>query len=265
MQPLSRLAKFGLRLAFLAVLTFLLVGWLHSDVAAQEPPPPLNHSLPPLQVYPLPATLAQWRDDSNQGSYFLEVRPTEVGYLIWSQFPVRIFIEPAEAVSDALDGVRGHASQLPRRDRDQDWVDAVTRAVGEWNAYLPLMIVESSDIADINIWRRSPPLQHNNGTLRARSAETRYTLYIQRSDSTPPTLVHRFSILLRPSQTTDYIQAAARHELGHALGIWGHSPVQTDALYFSQVRNPPAISIRDVNTLKQVYEQPTRLGWQVGE
>jgi predicted Zn-dependent protease len=31
--------------------------------------------------------------------------------------------------------------------------------------------------------------------------------------------------------------------------------------YFSQVRNPPPISPRDVNTLKRIYQQPTSLGW----
>jgi predicted Zn-dependent protease len=68
---------------------------------------------------------------------------------------------------------------------------------------------------------------------------------------------------LSPSQTGNYVVAAARHELGHALGIWGHSPLQTDALYFSQVRNPPTISSSDVNTLKRVYQQPTSLGWSL--
>ncbi len=48
--------------------------------------------------------------------------------------------------------------------------------------------------------------------------------------------------------------------LGHALGIWGHSQLETDALYFSQVRKPAFISVRDVNTLKKVYEQSTALG-----
>ncbi|MFM6754387.1 MAG: peptidase, partial [Dolichospermum sp.] len=76
-------------------------------------------------------------------------------------------------------------------------------------------------------------------------------------------LYHRFTILLSPSQTGEYVLSAARHELGHALGIWGHSLSPTDTMYFSQVRNPPLISVRDVNTLKRIYEQSTSLGWSV--
>jgi predicted Zn-dependent protease len=34
-------------------------------------------------------------------------------------------------------------------------------------------------------------------------------------------------------------------------------------MYFSQVREPPPISARDINTLKRIYQQPTRLGWPV--
>ena len=57
--------------------------------------------------------------------------------------------------------------------------------------------------------------------------------------------------------------ATMRHELGHALGIWGHSPNENDALYYSQVSNPVGISARDINTLKEIYQQPTKLGWQI--
>ncbi|MBD2463829.1 peptidase [Oscillatoria sp. FACHB-1407] len=252
MRRWSRLTRFWLGLVFTALFTVLTVGWLNASGIAQESSAPSTPPLPPLQVHPLPVSLAQWQDDTQQGNYFLQVSPTEVGYLIWSRFPVRVFVEPVDT-----------ASSEANRDRAQHWVNAVTEAVQEWNRYLPLTMVESADNADITVWRRSPTLQQSNGTLRARSAETRYTLYIERSESAPPKLVHRFTIELRPSQTTDYIRASARHELGHALGIWGHSPLQTDALYFSQVRNPPGISVRDVNTLKQIYEQPTRLGWQL--
>jgi predicted Zn-dependent protease len=73
------------------------------------------------------------------------------------------------------------------------------------------------------------------------------------------------TIQLSPDQSDRYTLATARHELGHALGIWGHSPLETDAMYFSQVRDSPEISIRDVNTLKHIYEQPTRLGWPLPE
>ncbi|XTZ12993.1 MAG: peptidase, partial [cyanobacterium endosymbiont of Rhopalodia inflata] len=38
---------------------------------------------------------------------------------------------------------------------------------------------------------------------------------------------------------------------------------ETDALYFSQVRSLSPISVRDVNTLKKIYQQPTRLGWKL--
>jgi predicted Zn-dependent protease len=73
-------------------------------------------------------------------------------------------------------------------------------------------------------------------------------------------LRHHMTIQIRPTQAGEFETAAIRHELGHALGIWGHSPMMTDALYFSQVREPPPISARDVNTLQRIYRQGTRLG-----
>ncbi|AFY33877.1 peptidase [Calothrix sp. PCC 7507] len=208
--------------------------------------PPLL-SLPPSlpTPHPLPPTLAQWEDNTNSGDYFAQITPTQVGYLVWSQFPVRVYVEPPKAVSD---------------EQQQVWLAGVLQAIQEWNTYLPLLVVEQPEIADIKVVRQAPPLQISPGDKipRARSAQTSYELYGNNN-----VLSHRFTILLSPSQTGEYVQAATRHELGHALGIWGHSPLQTDALYFSQVRQPPAISLRDVNTLKRVYEQPTSLGWSL--
>ncbi len=201
-----------------------------------------KQSLPALKAHPLPSTLRKWQDVSNSGDYFSEINPTPVGYLVWSQFPVKIYITTL--------------NKLPQK-QAQTWVETVSQVVSEWQNYLPLEIVDQADSADITIERKAPPLQfdRNRKLSRARSAQATYKLYTKNN-----TLYHRFTILLSPSQTGKYLLAATRHELGHALGIWGHSSMKSDALYFSQVRNPPPISPRDVNTLKLIYEQPTSLG-----
>ncbi|MDZ8052323.1 MAG: peptidase [Aulosira sp. ZfuVER01] len=203
---------------------------------------PTSSSLSP-KPHPLPPKLAKWQDNTNSGDYFAQITPTQVGYLVWSQFPIRVYVAKPTAINSQ---------------QAQAWVDSVLQAVQEWNVYLPLLVVDKPEVADISILRKAPPLQISptDKIPRARSALTTYELYTNNK-----VLLHRFSILLSPSQTGNYVMAAARHELGHALGIWGHSPLQTDALYFSQVRQPPPISVRDVNTLKRVYEQPTSLGW----
>lgn len=237
---------------------FRLVGT--DDVAVAQTPIQLSPStLPPAQAHPLPATLAQWQDVSNRGDYFSEVKQTRAGYLVWSQFPVKVYVErpPDDPVGESSDNRRF-----------QKWAIAVLKAVQEWSVYFPLSVVEQQSMADITIFRSRPPFQasfnRDTGEFqlpRARSAQTRYELYISQPSGGTAILSHHCNILLSPAQSDNYIQAAARHELGHALGIWGHSPLETDALYFSQVRNPPPISPRDINTLKRVYEQPTRLGW----
>lgn len=217
--------------------------WEPLPAHADEP----TIGLPPLKPHPLPPSLAQWQDSTNGGDYFLNIKSVPVGYLIWSHLPVKIHIDSSTATNSP------------------NSIQAVQAAIQEWNVYLPLEIVESSENADILISLKRPPLQRRvEGQLpRVRSAETRYEFYLKPSETTAPILSHRFTILLNPHQTTTYIQAATRHELGHALGIWGHSPSPSDVLYYSQVRYPPSISPRDVNTLKRIYEQPTRLGWSL--
>jgi predicted Zn-dependent protease len=216
-------------------------------------------SLPTPQTHPLPTPLAQWQDTTGTGDYFSEVKLTPVGYLVWSQFPVKIYVEQPTDSTESPSSLQ----------RFQNWVDAVLQAVREWSVYLPLEVVAQPAAADISILRSRPPLQaslnRETGKLnlpRARSAQTRYEFYLRSAvEAAEEVLSHRFTIKLSPDQTVEYTIATARHELGHALGIWGHSPLETDTMYFSQVRNSPQISARDINTLKRIYEQPTPLGW----
>jgi predicted Zn-dependent protease len=202
--------------------------------------PPLD-SWPSPEVHSLPPTLTNWQDSTDSGDYFDEVKPPNVGHLVWSKFPIRVYVE-----------------HPVNTNRSEEWVEAVLGVVREWGVYLPLAMVDSSEVADIIILRQAPPLRQGE---KSRSGEAVYELYTSR-DGDKTALSHRFSVYLNPNQVGKYIAATARHELGHALGIWGHSLMETDVLFKSQVANPPPISQRDVNTLKRVYEQPTRLGWK---
>lgn len=230
MEKITRFFKF----LFLG----LVIGILAFYFLIPAPTPAVTpESLPPLKVHSLPPTLAQWQDPTNAGDYFDAVEVQDVGYLVWWRFPIRVYVE-----SDS-------------GDRSGEWLNTVLDSVLEWDVFLPLQVVDNPEVADIKIFNQRPPLEP--GSLRARSAETRYRLYRDENG----VLSHRFVIWLSPTQVGKYISAAARHEFGHALGIWGHSPVETDVMYFSQVAEPPPISVRDINTLKRIYLQPTRLGW----
>ncbi|MBF2029340.1 MAG: matrixin family metalloprotease [Oscillatoriales cyanobacterium C42_A2020_001] len=265
----------------IAVCIALVIPLLHSPLTSARPsfsPSSLENllaKLPPPRPHPLPLRLSQWQDPTHSGDYFDQIQPAIVGALIWSTFPITVYVQPPTETENTNPFTAKRA---------KTWVLAIEKAVQEWNAYLPLKQVAQEN-ADITILRSTPPIRvsdrpqpsssdapetvspqkpHPLPTLRARSAETRFDLYAKKPTlNSQPQLAHRMTIYIRPDQAADYLQAAARHELGHALGIWGHSPQPTDALYRSQVRNPAKISARDLNTLKRVYEQPTRLGWEM--
>ncbi|WP_293130714.1 peptidase [Microcoleus sp. bin38.metabat.b11b12b14.051] len=236
-RKLRLLASAGLALCCFSLIILTQVNAAAVSLA------PLANNWPAPQVRALPPTLANWQDSTASGDYFDRVKEPKVGHLLWSKFPILVYVErPVDAK------------------KSEEWVGAVLGVVREWAVYLPLQVVDSSEGADIRILCQAPPLRQ--GLLRSRSGESTYELYA-RVDGDKTVLSHRFSVYLNPNQVGKYVPATARHELGHALGIWGHSLLETDVLYFSQVRNPPAISARDVNTLKRIYQQPTRLGWEL--
>lgn len=225
--------------------------------AAEEPearPEIASPPFPALQAHPLPPSLAQ--PPLAYGSdYSDRVEPSPLGYLVWSEFPVRVWIDAPRAEIGA------------ERQRFEQWRESVRAAAREWSEYLPLTETSERERADIAIVRESPPVQRRYDAEtgrwqlgRQRTAQTSYEFYLQkRGDAT--VLAHRMTIQLRPHQAPHHQLATARHELGHALGIWGHSDNANDALYAAQVSVPPPISNRDVGTLRHLYQQPTRLGW----
>jgi hypothetical protein len=70
-----------------------------------------------------------------------------------------------------------------------------------------------------------------------------------------------FTAYFKCAPSPSDIKTIAIHEIGHALGIDGHSGMPSDIMYYSKEFNnseksseaPTAISERDVSTLRQIY------------
>jgi predicted Zn-dependent protease len=247
------LRSFGMTIAFLWGLFLTTQLAIATDLPAAQahtPPPQLVQAIDQLaakpgQVKPEQVKLEQVKPEQSAPSdYFDQIQKVKVGYLLWKEFPVRVAIDPTGP---------------PR------WQTAVRAGVEAWQPYFPIEIVNPTDrrTAQIRIQAERFKLVRSPGSKelpRFRAAETRYNILPILPDVPTQVLRHEMLIALPPGQADGVMQSAARHEMGHALGLWGHSMDANDVMYFAQVKSPPSISPRDLRTLKRIYEQPTRLG-----
>jgi predicted Zn-dependent protease/Flp pilus assembly protein TadD len=164
-------------------------------------------------------------------------------YARWdlNKMPLKVYIAPPPA------GLRHF---------QPGFVAQVQKALGVWMALVPPMRavwVSVPDGADIRVtWVN----QLNNQGVNTETG----TLY--NSGVTLPTIAGgklqhmevRLATLSLNGQpfTADMLYATALHEMGHALGLRGHSDQPEDVMY-SQNSQPKSLSRRDVNTLKRLY------------
>jgi hypothetical protein len=144
--------------------------------------------------------------------------------------------------------------------RERRWQPAIEAALTRWQEVLPIERVPDPDQAQVLVVHRRPPLVHREGRQRASHGRTTLTSrYVNRAGRwrLEPSLV----VMVDSTQRQEGIQATALHELGHAFGLWGHSPDQGDVMAATPGARPLLhLSPRDLATLNWLYRQPTTYG-----
>ena len=143
---------------------------------------------------------------------------------------------------------------------EQRWTMAVEEALSVWEEVLPITRVMSPAQAHIQIFQRRPPRRRIGSQWRASNGRSRLQVVeVQRRGQWR--LEPRVDVLVSPELRASVIEATAVHELGHAFGLWGHSPQPDDVMAVHQNQKPVLkLSQRDRVTLNWLYQKLTDFG-----
>ena len=111
----------------IAIVIFFGVIILNNPVGSQADS---TSKLPTARVHSLPPFLANWQDPTNSGDYFEQIESTPLGYLVWSQFPVRVYVEQSTSTENTAANRRFSAvdGSSKRSDRPMAGLFSPTRS-----------------------------------------------------------------------------------------------------------------------------------------
>ncbi len=172
--------------------------------------------------------------DKTEGDYLDQVsRFANNTTARWTHFPVRVRL-PDDATSDLK--------------------KLMEPGIERWGRFIPLKTAAAEESADIEVSFVNHLVPRVLGVTRLTVTGGRMKVFVY---------------MLRPSYYQNALNqrcltVAFTHELGHAIGIFGHSDRQTDAMFRCEVapdgkgkltlEKLGTVSTRDVNTLKLIYD-----------
>ncbi|RKU10545.1 hypothetical protein C6502_09945 [Candidatus Poribacteria bacterium] len=189
------------------------------------------------------------------------IRSILIFFLAASAFPVDAYFDHITVFSNGKItrftqmSIRVHIAPMPIGVKGvETYLESFRYAMREWEATadgrIQFQEVAAIDNADIRVrWQRSGLTRIIDTALGrtelARLSETDFEVDVVLS------LRESGSVALLSQEK---MRTVCLHELGHAIGLWGHSPDSADVLFFAATAQRP--TDRDKATLHRVYATP---------
>ena len=197
---------------------------------------------------PYPQALQPSHYVSSASDYYFEIAETSESAK-WNAFPIKVSI-----------------GNVPTA----NWAQGAREAFSIWKEMFPMALTADPEEADIRfVWDADQEMESG-----AMGEEMDWVQFRRVGNELTGRKVAFISFDLSHNWSKDEMRALVLHELGHALGIRGHSPSKGDIMYFQvqeknrQVRVPGVYypiawkslvskpSPRDLNTLIRLYNTP---------
>ena len=186
---------------------------------------------------------------STSDDYFAAAIQTDKARWPDNKMPLKVYIESGI-------GIPGFKPQ---------YEEILNQAFSDWanvsQGKVSFVFVNNKQTADITArWSNFPSIAHTPGE----GGDA-----LCRGDNAKGVLTHVVITIFTvdPNLTVSLSDGAVRqvalHEIGHALGIMGHSPNAGDVMFFSEVSYSlvPALSSRDIRTLQRLYATDLKPEW----
>jgi predicted Zn-dependent protease len=184
---------------------------------------------------------------------YLQSLLSQKGAARWprEQFPLKVFIQKPDKVF----GVPEDSDNL------------LLNSFEAWNTAtgkrMPIQVVDDRKIASITVrWTEHPSEVKTKDNVHIEQGVTLVRAYTLENVDVG-VIKHADITLLTVSRdsgkplSTDKMRSVCLHEIGHALGLLGHSPNSADTMYFSNsARQLPSLSRRDKCTMAKLYGAP---------